>query len=319
MGVFGDTLRQARAHKGVTLREAEQATRISRHYLLALEEEHFDQLPALIYQRGIVKNYATYLDLDQSKLLRAYQEATGEPEPPMSSVVGTGQNIEPAGGIVPNFAVIGFIVVIMGVIFAWGYSAYVASPNDVSLTQSPPTVTRESDDDRFIPSQTPVVQTATRKADDGAAVDATSSASDSKGQEADSNDDIEAPSGEIVLATLTATAEPVEITLGGAPQNDSEDATTPDDESDRAQSARDAGEPDTGTILSYSFYTETDVTISVVVDNVLVWEGALAAGRETNFLSGTSFLVTFSGADVLYAVDGEGNSQEISGPTAEIP
>ena len=70
MGVFGDTLRQARAHKGVTLREAEVATRINRHWLLALEEEHFDQLPALIYQRGIVRNYATYLNLDPAKLLR---------------------------------------------------------------------------------------------------------------------------------------------------------------------------------------------------------------------------------------------------------
>ena len=70
MGVFGDTLRQARAHKGVTLREAEVATRINRHWLLALEEEHFDQLPALIYQRGIVRNYATYLNLDPAKLLQ---------------------------------------------------------------------------------------------------------------------------------------------------------------------------------------------------------------------------------------------------------
>ena len=41
MGVFGDTLKQARVSKGVTLREAEQATRINRHHLSALEDEDF--------------------------------------------------------------------------------------------------------------------------------------------------------------------------------------------------------------------------------------------------------------------------------------
>ena len=45
MGIFGDTLRQSRAHKGVSLKEAEHATRINRHHLAALEEENFGALP----------------------------------------------------------------------------------------------------------------------------------------------------------------------------------------------------------------------------------------------------------------------------------
>src|SRR4051812_12200599 len=77
MAVFGDTLRQARAHLGVTLKEAEQKTRISRHHLLALEEEQFGDLPAMIYQRGIVRNYANYLRLDPNKLLNMFDEARG--------------------------------------------------------------------------------------------------------------------------------------------------------------------------------------------------------------------------------------------------
>jgi len=36
MAGFGETLHQARAHLGVTLKEAEQATRINRHHLAAL-------------------------------------------------------------------------------------------------------------------------------------------------------------------------------------------------------------------------------------------------------------------------------------------
>ena len=58
MATFGETLRQARVYKGVSLKEVEQATRINRQQLAALEEHDFDALPALIYQRGIVRNYA---------------------------------------------------------------------------------------------------------------------------------------------------------------------------------------------------------------------------------------------------------------------
>ena len=316
MGVFGDTLRQARAHKGVTLREAEQATRISRHYLLALEEEHFEQLPALIYQRGIVKNYATFLDLDQSTLLRSFQEATGEPEPEMVSMIGSGPSIEPAGGIVPNFAVIGFIVVMMAVIFAWGYSAYVASPGDVSLTQSPPTVTRESEDDRFIPSATAAVPTATPEADDAPSGSLTSSEGDG---EVDGEVDI--PSGEILLATLTATAEPVEITFGGG-SSDADQGANLDELSLNAQDADGSdstAQDEASTDRKFSFFSETEVTLTVVVDNVVQWEGTLAAGKETAYLSGQDFLVTFSGADVLTVVDGVGVQREITGPTVELP
>jgi hypothetical protein len=48
MSVFGETLKQARSSKGVTVKEAEQATRINRLHLAALEEENFTALPPLI-------------------------------------------------------------------------------------------------------------------------------------------------------------------------------------------------------------------------------------------------------------------------------
>ncbi len=51
-GFGGDGFTRQRAHMGVTLKEAEQATRINRHHLAALEEENFAALPPLIYQRG---------------------------------------------------------------------------------------------------------------------------------------------------------------------------------------------------------------------------------------------------------------------------
>src|SRR5687767_15944293 len=108
MGVFGDTLRQARAHKGVTLREAEAATRINRHWLLALEQEHFDQLPAPIYQRGIVRNYATYLTLDQVRLLQLFAYVRGDGPGDEPAILSQPTTLATSGSFVPNFAVIAF-------------------------------------------------------------------------------------------------------------------------------------------------------------------------------------------------------------------
>src|SRR3712207_5478663 len=140
MAVFGDTLRQARAQKGVTLKEAEQATRINRHHLAALEEENLAVLPPLIYQRGIVRNYATYLDLDPGKLLAMFEEARGG-ESSTEPVVAV-KPLDMPTHWAPNFAIIAFMVVMSAVVFAWAYSAYFNAPAATS-TAAPafPTVT----------------------------------------------------------------------------------------------------------------------------------------------------------------------------------
>lgn len=129
MAGFGETLRQARAVKGVTLREAEQATRINRHHLAALEDETFDALPPLIYQRGIVRNYASYLDLDPGKLITMFEEAHGITATGASASVAA-PPIDMPSHWAPNFAIIGFAVVLSAIIFAWGYSIWVTPGAD---------------------------------------------------------------------------------------------------------------------------------------------------------------------------------------------
>lgn len=61
---IGSSLREARLRQGLDLRDAETATKIRSKYLLALEEERFDQLPAETYIRGFLRTYAEYLGLD---------------------------------------------------------------------------------------------------------------------------------------------------------------------------------------------------------------------------------------------------------------
>ena len=74
---IGYLLEQARVNRGVSLEEAEQATRIRRDYLEKLESDDHSTMPEPIYVRSFVKTYANYLDLDGDRLaaqIRCWQE-----------------------------------------------------------------------------------------------------------------------------------------------------------------------------------------------------------------------------------------------------
>jgi cytoskeletal protein RodZ len=72
MGELGELLRKAREAKGLSLAQVEEVTRIRLAYLQALEEEAYEQLPAPVYTKGFLKNYALYLGLDAQQLLAHY-------------------------------------------------------------------------------------------------------------------------------------------------------------------------------------------------------------------------------------------------------
>jgi cytoskeletal protein RodZ len=70
---LGETLRQARLDKGVSLAEAARDTRIRRSYLEALEAEDLASLPPAVYTRGFVRSYAEYLGLDAQAMVELFQ------------------------------------------------------------------------------------------------------------------------------------------------------------------------------------------------------------------------------------------------------
>lgn len=143
MAGFGETLQQARAHKNVTLREAEAETRINRHHLAALEDENFGALPPPIYSRGIVRKYAEYLDLDAGKVLDMYREvfAEGNKDEYSHSRRVASPQAEMPKTWAPNFAIIAFGVVITAIVFAWGYSILSTPPTGTDSTATVTTLT----------------------------------------------------------------------------------------------------------------------------------------------------------------------------------
>ena len=88
MWTLGETLRQARLDKGVSLADAGRETRIRRSYLEALEAEDVAALPPLVYTRGFLKTYAEYLGLSAEAMVDLYQpSARREPGPTLRSAV----------------------------------------------------------------------------------------------------------------------------------------------------------------------------------------------------------------------------------------
>ncbi len=77
MGALGTYLANARKEQGLDLHDAAQQTRISIHYLKALEEDDFSKLPGEVFVKGFLKNYARFLNLPESEVMQRYKEARG--------------------------------------------------------------------------------------------------------------------------------------------------------------------------------------------------------------------------------------------------
>jgi cytoskeleton protein RodZ len=93
MQSIGERLEETRKRKGISLREAAEATKIRSDYLGKIEQNQFDfELPE-IYKRGFLKNYARYLKLDPENILSEYsagqQDQAGSGKKSGSELFGT--------------------------------------------------------------------------------------------------------------------------------------------------------------------------------------------------------------------------------------
>lgn len=69
----GSVLRKARKRRQIDLSEVEAATRIRAHFLLAIENEEWDELPGGVYTRGFIRTYASFLGLDGERLAEDFR------------------------------------------------------------------------------------------------------------------------------------------------------------------------------------------------------------------------------------------------------
>lgn len=68
----GAILKRCREYHGLTLEEAEEATKIGANYLAALEDDQISQFASLAYLKGFLRIYAAYLGLNPDDMIRLY-------------------------------------------------------------------------------------------------------------------------------------------------------------------------------------------------------------------------------------------------------
>src|SRR5947208_15107480 len=66
---FGDELRREREIRGISLKEIADATKISKRFLDAIERNDHKTLPAPVFTRGFVREYARYLGLNSDEMV----------------------------------------------------------------------------------------------------------------------------------------------------------------------------------------------------------------------------------------------------------
>jgi cytoskeleton protein RodZ len=72
---IGNDLKKQRNRLSLSTASIEEITHIPLHYVIALEEGRFDELPSSVQYKGMLNNYAGFLDLDTEAILLKYAEA----------------------------------------------------------------------------------------------------------------------------------------------------------------------------------------------------------------------------------------------------
>ncbi len=70
---LGALLRNERENRGLSHEQLAQMTRLRKHFLVAMENEEWKDLPPSVFVKGFIKSYAKALGLDEDKLLDLYK------------------------------------------------------------------------------------------------------------------------------------------------------------------------------------------------------------------------------------------------------
>jgi Uncharacterized protein conserved in bacteria len=153
---IGQALREARTERGIELTEVERVTKIRVKFLVAMEEDRWEELPAPAYARGFLSIYARYLGLDDGALLERYKstvEGADSAEPIPYGVVQPGQ-LRRSGSRRPKkpvaillaglVAVVVLALVIAGSIGGSGNGRKAAKPHGERAAGPPATTTTAS-------------------------------------------------------------------------------------------------------------------------------------------------------------------------------
>ncbi|MCH3958576.1 MAG: DUF4115 domain-containing protein [Selenomonas sp.] len=72
--MIGDTLRAEREKQNLTVHDVEKGTSIRALYIESIEAGDYSKLPGEVYTKGFIRNYANFLKMDASAMVKRYME-----------------------------------------------------------------------------------------------------------------------------------------------------------------------------------------------------------------------------------------------------
>jgi cytoskeleton protein RodZ len=142
---FGARLKREREQRKISLDDISVSTKIGTRFLIAIEEEQFDQLPGGIFSKGFVRAYARYLGIDEAQAVADYVTASGASLPeatpePLADLalpqVRESATKERAAGLPWEMLAIALLVVAFG--FAiWGFLSREKSRGPAPVAPAP--------------------------------------------------------------------------------------------------------------------------------------------------------------------------------------
>lgn len=161
---IGTELRKRRELLSLHLEEVERNTHVKAHYLDALERGAMDELPSTVQTRGMLSNYATFLDLNVDALLLRFADALQarhRERNPQKPVRKPGQpivaNLPPMRSFIAGDMIFGVGIVVLLVGFAiWGVSRVLQLQSQRDVLPTAPSIS-----DILLASPNPSAATAT--------------------------------------------------------------------------------------------------------------------------------------------------------------
>lgn len=165
---IGHELRERRELLSLHLEEVERSTHVKAHYLDALERGAMDDLPSTVQTRGMLSNYATFLDLDVDAILLRFADALQaryRERNPQRPARKPGQPIAampPMRSFIAGDLIFGVGIVVLLVGFAiWGVSRVLTLQSQRDVEATAPSI---SEILLASPDAPPVTETPTERA-----------------------------------------------------------------------------------------------------------------------------------------------------------
>ena len=149
---IGKSLLNQRELLGISTSDVEKHIIIRKHYLDLIEAGNFDGLPSAVQSRGMLKNYARFLEMDEEAVLLRYAEALQirhsekltQPEQsgaifrlPKKKIL---QQDAPAWRrfLTPDLVIMGSVIVFLFIFTVWGLARVSAEQSNASEPTAPP-------------------------------------------------------------------------------------------------------------------------------------------------------------------------------------